>query len=88
MSRTSLTVVLAVVPITAVEATHASVTVPDGLLPGDTYHLAFVTNGTIDGWSTDIAVYNSFVNDEAALHPDLAGVTWSALVGQRHLASC
>ena len=31
--------------------------VPDGVFPGETYHYAFVTSGTRDATSTDIADY-------------------------------
>ena len=40
---------------------------PPDLNPGDQYRLAFVTSGTRDATSTDIADYNSFVNAQAAL---------------------
>ncbi|NQU21036.1 MAG: hypothetical protein HQ567_07105, partial [Candidatus Nealsonbacteria bacterium] len=57
---------------------------PDTAAPwqdGETYHLAFVTFGTHDGISTDIGVYNAFVQGAA----DAAGigatesVTWYAI---------
>jgi hypothetical protein len=40
---------------------------PPDLNPGDQYRLAFITSGTRDATSTDIADYNSFVNAQAAL---------------------
>jgi hypothetical protein len=43
----------------------ASVVVPPGLLPGDMYHLAFVTEGARNATSSDIADYNAFVQQEA-----------------------
>ena len=52
---------------------------PDGLTPGESYHWMFITRGTIDAVSADIAVYNAFVNAEAALNPDLAGLSWHAI---------
>jgi hypothetical protein len=52
---------------------------PDGLAPGETYHWMFLTRGAIDAMSADIAVYNAFVNVEAALNPDLSGLTWRAI---------
>ena len=60
-----------------------AVTVPVGVNPGDTYQLVFVTAGTIDALSTNIADYNSFVQGEAALNPALTGtdmgVTYTAI---------
>ena len=42
---------------------------------GDTYHLAFVTSGTRDATSPDIADYHSFVTTQAA-SAGLGGVIW------------
>jgi hypothetical protein len=60
-----------------------AVTVPAGLSPGDTYQLVFVTAGTTNAQSTNIADYNSFVQTEAALNAILTGtdigVTYSAI---------
>ncbi len=57
--------------------------VPAGLNPGDEYQLVFVTSGVIGATSPDIAVYNDFVNAQAALNPSLTGtdmgVTYSAI---------
>lgn len=67
----------------AATTTHASVLVPAGLNPGDMYHLGFVTQGTTDATSTDIADYNAFVQGQAALNPTLTGtdmgVTYKAI---------
>jgi hypothetical protein len=52
---------------------------PDGLAPGESYHWMFITRGTIDSTSADIAVYDAFANAEAALNPDLAGLSWHAI---------
>ena len=52
---------------------------PEGLTPGQSYHWMFITRGTIDSNSADIAVYNAFVDAEAALNPDLAGLSWRAI---------
>jgi hypothetical protein len=41
--------------------------VPPGLSAGDTYHIAFVTSGTIDGLSPNIADYNAFAQSQAEL---------------------
>jgi hypothetical protein len=66
-------------------ARAAIVPVPTGLQPGDKYYLAFLTNGTILGTSSDIADYNSFAQNQAALVPSLttisgSPVTWKAAV--------
>ena len=47
-------------------AQGAVTTVPTGLNIGDQYRLVFVTSTTRDAASTDISVYNTFVNDLAA----------------------
>jgi hypothetical protein len=56
---------------------------PSGLLPGQLYHLMFLTRGGHDAFSSDITVYNAFVNAEAALNPSLTGtdvgIGWSAI---------
>ncbi|NCS23878.1 MAG: PEP-CTERM sorting domain-containing protein [Microcystis aeruginosa BS13-02] len=39
--------------------------IPPGLNPGDKYRLVFVTDGTRNATSMNIADYNTFVNDEA-----------------------
>ena len=51
--------------------------VPDGLSPGDTYHLAFTTSTVIDAYSSDIAVYNAHVQAAA----DAAGIGVGSLFG-------
>jgi hypothetical protein len=38
---------------------------PPGLTPGDTFRIVFVTHGTTDATSTNIADYNTFVNNDA-----------------------
>lgn len=68
--------------VTAAPIAQASpITTPSGLNPGDTYHLAFVTAGTRDATSSNIADYDSFVTTEANLDPSLAalGTTWKAI---------
>ena len=45
---------------------------PDGIGPGESFRLLFVTSGTRDATATDIATYNTFVQDEAAAgHADI-----------------
>jgi hypothetical protein len=60
------------------------VTVPRGLNPGDQYRLVFVTNGTRDALSADIADYNGFVTTAATAAtaaPELGplAATWTAI---------
>lgn len=40
--------------------------VPEGLHPGDSFRLLFVTSGTRNATARDIATYNAFVQEEAA----------------------
>ena len=47
-------------------ATPISLATPAGLNPGDQFRFVFVTLGTITAESSDIEVYNSFVNTQAA----------------------
>lgn len=58
--------------------------VPAGLSPGDKYQLVFITDGTINAMSADIAVYNAFAQAQAELNPSLTGTDmgaqWKALV--------
>ena len=49
---------------------------------GDTYRLAFVTNTGRDATSTDITVYNTFVQgvaDASVAFPDLGNATWKVM---------
>lgn len=57
------------------------ITVPPDLNPGDQYRLVFVTDGERDATSTDINVYNAFVNDAALAIPELAALNtnWKAI---------
>jgi PKD domain-containing protein len=57
------------------------VTVPTSLAPGDQYRLAFVTSTTRDATSSDISVYNQFVDDLAESVPELAALNqdWKAI---------
>jgi hypothetical protein len=58
------------------------VTIPVGLLPGDTYRLVFVTSTTTDASHGDIGYYDAFVNAAANSSPDLAALdtTWTPIV--------
>ncbi|MCP4002893.1 MAG: hypothetical protein GY725_01730 [bacterium] len=57
------------------------ITEPPALAPGTLYRLAFVTSGTTNATSTDIAVYDAFVQATAGTVPELAalGTTWQAI---------
>ena len=46
---------------------QASILVPDGLSPGQTYHLVFVTSGETTAESDVINDYNNFVNEQAGV---------------------
>ena len=70
--------VLAQEPATADDADAAVIVpwtwnlIPDGIGPGESFRLLFVTSGTRDATATDIATYNTFVQDEAAAgHADI-----------------
>jgi hypothetical protein len=67
----------------------APITVPTGLNPGDQYRLAFVTSGTRDATSEDIADYNDFVQAHADAVPELLslGATWKAVGGTRTISA-
>lgn len=69
----------------AIQATPvgAALTIPPtGLNPGDQCRLLFLTSGQRDAASTDIEVYNTFVQRHADASPVLAalGVNWKAVV--------
>jgi len=59
----------------------AIVTKPTNLVDGDQYRLVFVTSGTRNALSANIADYNSFVTQQANLVPELAALntTWKAI---------
>jgi len=65
----------------ALHAPAEIVTVPPDLGPGEFYRLVFVTSGTRDATSTDIADYNAFVTTAATGVPGLnaLGTTWKAI---------
>ena len=54
---------------------------PPGLGPGDQYRLIFTTSQRRDATSSDIGVYNDFVQSVADSSPELAalGLEWSAI---------
>lgn len=61
-----------------------SILLPADLKPGQIFQVAFVTNGTLDAKSNDIAVYNNFVTLAAAAAGldviDGQAVTWHAVM--------
>jgi hypothetical protein len=65
-------------------AGNASATLIDSIAAledGDQYRVLFVTSTTRDATSSDISVYNSFVNDAAqsGVVTGIQGLTWTAL---------
>ncbi|MBM99979.1 MAG: hypothetical protein CMJ77_12700 [Planctomycetaceae bacterium] len=82
MFRSSLLFSLAL-SIVLPTATHASLYVPAGLFPGDTYQLVFVSDGLIAATSSDVSTYNNFVQSQAALSSITGsgdGISYSAIV--------
>jgi hypothetical protein len=76
--------VFSVVLLSAAACTvRADTFVPDGVPPGGSYHLAFVTNGLTNGISTDVNTYDGFVNGQArqvgAVTEDI-DVYWRAMI--------
>lgn len=73
---------LVIATVLAATSARAEVFVPPGLNPGDEYHLVFVTEGTRDATSHDIADHNAFVQAEAeregATTEDF-GIHWFAI---------
>ena len=61
-------------------AQAAPITAPGGGYPAS-YRLAFITNGTTDATSTDIADYNAFVTAAAAgvTEVNALGATWKVI---------
>lgn len=57
---------------------NAALIVPEGLAPGETYQLAFVTSGTTAATSTDIDYYNTLVQS-AANAAGMGGITWTVI---------
>ena len=60
---------------------RASIYIPADLNPGDSYRLIYVTDGTRNATSSDIATYNSFVAAEATAITALNDLdtTWTAV---------
>jgi hypothetical protein len=64
-----------------INADAAIVTKPTSLVDGDQYRIVFVTSGTRNALSANIAEYNSFVTQQANLVPELAALntTWKVI---------
>ena len=81
--RCVLLVVGTVLLVVAATPATASIitTVPTSLSPGDQYRLAFMTSTKRDGLSSDIADYNTFVDDLAETVTELAALNqdWKAI---------
>ena len=62
-------------------ADAAIILVPTDLAPESQYRLAFVTSGTTNATSSNIAYYNDFVTTQAALQSALSSLstTWKAV---------
>ena len=76
-----LTLVVGMISIPASMAS-ATILVPGDLEVGDTYHLAFVTDGKTTAESTNIDDYNSFVQAQAGLSgatTENYGINWYAI---------
>ena len=57
------------------QSAFATVFVPSGLNPGDTYHLAFITRDSRDAAAVTFTDYNDFVQAQAVLNPALTGTS-------------
>ena len=79
--RTALAALLgyAVILIARPTILAATVILPN-LPPGSQYQLLFVTADMRDATSSNLAVYDAFVSQEAALSPSLPSTTWHAIV--------
>jgi hypothetical protein len=51
------------------------------------YRLAFVTDDKANGFSTNIASYNSFVTADAANNPSLPSTTWTAIASTASISA-
>ena len=80
MTRSIAFIAACAVLMSAANVFAAIITLPTILNPGDNYRLAFVTSGTRDASSSNIADYNTFVTNAANAVSELAslGTTWTA----------
>jgi hypothetical protein len=67
----------------------ADVVLPAGLPVGSQYRLVFLTDGSHDALSDDIAVYNAFVSQEAAASSSdvVRSATWKAIASTADVAA-
>jgi hypothetical protein len=56
---------------------------PDGVSPGDTYHLIFSTSGMRDATAGTLELYDSFVNAESSQSELTKDASWSAIMSLR-----
>src|ERR1035441_11041870 len=79
--RTFFVLAVAVVGMASRSAAGTIVTIPSSLAPGSQYRLVFVTADTYTATSSNIAVYNTDVNNEANTIAALAalGTTWTVI---------
>ena len=62
------------------EAGGIALSTPAGLTPGESFRFAFITDGTTDATSTNIADYNNFVNAQRRCHIQwLQWLSWVAI---------
>ncbi len=81
LSASRLVVVACLLLLALGSNAFGDILVPAGLNPGDKYHLAFVSSTSRDATSSDIGVYNSFVQaaaDAAGIGAS-EGVVWKAI---------
>ena len=81
LARIHATILSALVPLLllAHPGTAAPITIPTALLPGAQYRLAFVTAGTRDATSFDLADYDAFVTAEANTEAALSSISWQVI---------
>lgn len=70
---TRMTRLITVLVVLLPAATATAQFVPDGLRPGDVYHLMFLTDGVRDAWADSIADFNGFVQSQAEQNPPVTG---------------
>ena len=79
-----------IVMLVSISVSHANdgYIYPIGLASGSQYQILFVTSGTRDASSSNIADYNAFVTSAAGLNSSLPqGVTWNAVASTSSIAA-
>ncbi len=82
MFHTQMNTIFALLVLVSSSVAFADIVIrPPGLNDGDQYRLVFVTSGTRDAQSSNIADYNSFVTAQAATSVDLVSLntSWNAI---------